>query len=157
VKAWRIILAITGIDLGLFGVFRLVTEIPVHSLLVLVLWMLAALAIHDGLVSAAVVAVSSLLRRYVPDRGRRFLQIALIMIGLIIVIAIPIIFLRGSQLPAKALLLRNYGANLTLLIGIIAVITLTLYAIRVAPERPAGPALHDSTVLTDDSTVLTDK
>ena len=146
-KAWRIILAIAGIGLGVFGVLRLVTEIPVHSLLVLVLWMLAALAIHDGLVSAAVVAVTSLLRRYVPDRGRRFLQIALIMIGLIIVIAIPMIFLRGSQPPAKALLLRNYGASLTLLVGIIAVITLTLCAIRVARERPAGPAHHDSTVL----------
>jgi hypothetical protein len=61
------------------------------------------------------------------------------MIGLIIVIAIPMIFLHGSQPPAKALLLRNYGANLTLLIGIIAVITLTLHAISVARERPAGP------------------
>ena len=71
-KAWRIILAIAGIGLGLFGVFRLVTEIPVHSLLALALWMLAALAIHDGLLSPAVVAVGSLLRRYVPDRGRRF-------------------------------------------------------------------------------------
>ena len=34
-KAWRIILAVAGIALGAFGVFRLVTEIPTHSLLVL--------------------------------------------------------------------------------------------------------------------------
>jgi uncharacterized membrane protein len=73
----------------------------------------------------------------VPDRGRRFLQLALIMIGLVTVIAIPMIFLRGSQPPAKALLLRNYGANLTMIIGIIAVITLILYAIRAARDRAA--------------------
>jgi hypothetical protein len=138
VKAWRIILAIAGICLGLFGVFRLGTEIPVYSLLVLALWMGAALAIHDGLLSPAVVTMGSLLRRYVPDRGRRFLQIALIIIGLVAVIAIPMIFLRGSQPRAKALLLRNYGANLTLLIGMIAVITLILYAIRVARDRAAS-------------------
>jgi hypothetical protein len=137
VKAWRIILAIAGIGLGLFGVFRLVTEIPVYSLLVLALWMVAALAIHDGLLSPAVVTMASLLRRYVPDRGRRFLQIALIMIGLVTVIAIPMIFLRGSQPPAKALLLRNYGASLTMIIGIVAVITLILYAIGVARDRAA--------------------
>jgi hypothetical protein len=135
-KAWRIILAIAGIGLGLFGVFRLVTEIPVHNLLVLTLWMLAALAIHDGVLSPTVVAVSGVLRRRVPDRGRRFLQIALIMSAVITVIAIPMIFLRGSQPAAKTLLLRNYGANLSLLIGIIAVITLILYAVRVARDRP---------------------
>jgi hypothetical protein len=137
VKAWRIILAIAGICLGLFGVFRLVTEIALYSLLVLALWMVAALAIHDGLLSPAVGTMGSLLRRYVPDRGRRFLQLALIMIGLVTVIAIPMIFLRGSQPPAKALLLRNYGANLTMIIGIIAVITLILYAIRAARDRAA--------------------
>jgi hypothetical protein len=146
VKAWRIILAIAGIGLGLFGVFRLVTEIPVHSLLVLALWMLAALAIHDGLLSPAVVAVSSLLRRYVPDRGRRFMQIALIMIGGVTVIAIPMIFLRGSQPSAKALLLRNYGANLTLLIAILAVLTLALYAVRVAQDRSPVPARRNTAV-----------
>jgi hypothetical protein len=36
----------------------------------------------------------------VPDRARRFLQIALIMIGMITVIAIPMIFLwPGSSIP----------------------------------------------------------
>jgi hypothetical protein len=136
-KAWRIILAIAGIGLALFGVFRLGTEIPVHSLLVLALWMVAALAIHDGLLSPAVVTTGSLLRRYVPDPARRFLQIALIMIGLVTVIAIPMILLRGSQPAAKALLLRNYGVNLTLIISIVAMITLVLYAIRVARDRAA--------------------
>jgi hypothetical protein len=52
--------------------------------------------------------------------------------------AIPMIFLRGSQPRAKALLLRNYGANLTLIIGMIAVITLILYAIRVTRDRAAS-------------------
>ena len=44
------------------------------------------------------------------------------------------IFLRGSQPPVKALLLRNYGLNLTLILGLIAAITLSLYAIRVTRD-----------------------
>ena len=83
------------------------------------------------------VTTGSLLRRYVPDRARRFLQIALIMIGLVTVIAIPIILLRGSQRAAKALLLRNYGVNLTLIISIVAMMTSVLYAIRVVRDRAA--------------------
>jgi hypothetical protein len=137
-KAWRIVLAVAGIALGAFGVFRLVTEIAPHSLLILVVWLVAALIIHDALLAPSVVGVGWLLRRFVPDRGRRYLQIALIMIALVTVIAVPMIFLRGSQPVAKALLLRNYGANLIMIIGIIAVLSLILYRARVVRDRSSA-------------------
>lgn len=134
-KAWRIVLAVAGIALGAFGVFRLVTEIAPHSLLILTVWLVAALVIHDALLGPSVVGVGWLLRRFAPDRGRRYLQIALIMIALVTVIAVPMIFLRGSQPAVKALLLRNYGANLIMIIGIIAVLSLILYGVRVVRDR----------------------
>ena len=134
-KAWRIILAVVGIALGAFGVFRLVSEIPTYSLLVLGVWLAAALVIQDAILAPSVVGVGWLLRRYVPDRGRRYLQVALIMSALITVIAVPMIFLRGSQPAVKALLLRDYGFNLMLIIAIIGVISLILYAVRVARDR----------------------
>jgi hypothetical protein len=137
-KAWRIILAGVGIPLGGFGIFRLVTEIPMHSLLILAVWLAAALVVQDVILAPSVVGVGWLLRRHVPDRGRRYLQAALIMIALITVVAIPMIFLRGSQPAAKALLLRNYGSNLILIIAVITVISLILYAIRVARDRRAS-------------------
>jgi type IV secretory pathway VirB3-like protein len=138
VKAWRIILAISGIVLALFGAFRLFTEVPFRSLVFIAVWMLAALMIHDGILSPLVVTVGWLLRRLVPDRARRFAQVGLIVSGLVTVIALPMIYLRGSQPAVKAILLRNYGANLTLIIGIVAVVTLALYAVRVARDRPRG-------------------
>ena len=136
-KAWRIILAVAGIALGAFGVFRLVTEIPTYSLLILGVWLAAALVIQDAILAPSVVGVGWLLRRYVPDRGRRYVQVALIMSALITVIAVPMIFLRGSQPAVKALLLRNYGSNLMLIIALIGVISLILYAVRVARDRSA--------------------
>ena len=134
-KAWRIILAVAGIALGAFGVFRLVSEIPTYSLLILGVWLAAALVIQDAILAPSVVGVGWLLRRYVPDRGRRYVQVALIMSALITVIAVPMIFLRGSQPAVKALLLRNYGSSLMLIIAIIGVISLILYAVRVARDR----------------------
>lgn len=136
-KAWRILLAIAGIALGAFGVFRLVSETPIRSLLILALWLIAALVLHDAILAPSVVGVGWLLRRYVPDRGRRFVQLALIMSALVTVIAIPMIFLRGSQPAVKALLLRNYGANLILLLSMIAVVSLILYAVHVVRDRYA--------------------
>jgi hypothetical protein len=55
--------------------------------------------------------------------------------ALVTVVALPWIYLRGSQPPVKALLLRNYGLNLTLILGLIAAITLSLNAVRVARNR----------------------
>jgi hypothetical protein len=135
VKAWRIILASAGVGLALFGAYRLITEVPLRSVLFLAVWMLAALVIHDGVLSPFVVTVGWLLRRLLPDRGRRFVQVGLIVAGLVTVIALPLIGLRGSQPAAKGLLLRDYGANLTLIIGVVAVVTLGLYAVRVARDR----------------------
>ena len=62
--------------LALFGVFRLITEVPLRSLSFLPVWMVAALVIHDGVLSPLVVSVGWLLRRLVPDRARRYLQFA---------------------------------------------------------------------------------
>ena len=136
-KAWRIILAAAGIALGGYGVFRLLTELPTYSLLILGVWLAAALVIQDAILAPSVVGVGWLLRRYVPDRGRRYVQVALIMSALITVIAVPMVFLRGTQPAVKALLLRNYGFNLMLIIAIIGVISLILYAVRVARDRSA--------------------
>ena len=141
-KVWRIILAISGVALGLFGIFRLATEVPLANLLWLLVWLVAAVAIHDGVLSPFVVGLGWLLRRLVPDRARRYLQFALIMVGLVTVIALPMIYLRGSQPAVKALLLRNYGANLALIIATVAVVTLIIYAVRVVrvPPASASPA-----------------
>ena len=83
--------------------------------------------------------MSALLRRLVPDRGRRYLQAALIMAVPVTVIALPLIYRQGSQPPSKALLLQNFTANLGLLLGIIAALCLVGYAIRVARDRSPVP------------------
>ena len=116
---WRIILAVAGIALGLFGVGRLVTQIPVPSLVGLGVWLIAALVIHDGIASPLVLAVGALVGR-VPPRGRRYLQAGLIMAAMVTVLAVPMIYRRGSQPASKALLDQNFGGNLTLLLGVIA-------------------------------------
>jgi hypothetical protein len=142
---WRIGLTISGILLGAYGAGRLLTEIPTHSLLLLAAWMIGAVVIHDGIVSPVVVAVGWLLRRFVPARGRGYLQAGLIMGALVTIIAIPMIHLRDSQPAVKAILRQNFAGNLTLLLGIIGAGTLIAYAIRVARDQGenSAPVLPD--------------
>jgi hypothetical protein len=130
-RKWRLMLGTAGIVLGLFGVFRLVTQIPFSDLVMLAFWLVGALVIHDGILSPIIIGVGYALSR-VPPRARRYLQASLIIGALVTVIAIPMIYRENSQPNSKAILQQNFGGNLTLLLGIIAAITLVAYAIMVA-------------------------
>jgi hypothetical protein len=70
-KIWRIVLAVVGVGVGTYGIFQLLTQLPRQTLVLLALWLIGALIIHDGLLSPTVIGVGAGLRRYVPDRGRR--------------------------------------------------------------------------------------
>ncbi len=91
-RIWRIVLAVVGVGVGAYGIFQLLTQLPPQTLVLLALWLISALIIHDGLLSPAVVDVGAALRRYVPDRGRRYLQFGLIMAAMVTVIAVPMIY-----------------------------------------------------------------
>jgi hypothetical protein len=141
------LLAVAGILLGLFGVGRLVTQVPVPSLIGLAVWLVAALVIHDGIASPLVIAVGALLAR-VPPRGRRYLQAGMIAGAMITVIAVPMIARQDSQPASKSILNQSFGGNLTLLLGLVAAGTLVAYAVRVARDQsgsgrastpPGGP------------------
>jgi hypothetical protein len=142
---WRLLLGILGVLVVLYGIVNLGVHVPGQSLVWLAAWLIAAVLIHHGVLSPVVIAVSSLLRRVVPDRGRRYLQAGLITAVPGTVIAIPMIYRQGSQLPSKALLLQNFTANLGLLLGIIAGLCLVGYAIRVARDRSAAQGRPPST------------
>jgi len=132
---WRLVLGILGVLVVLYGIVNLGVHIPIQTLAWVAVWLIAAVIIHHGVVSPVVIAVSSLLRRLIPDRGRRYLQVALIAAVPVTVIAIPLIYRQGTQPPSKALLLQNFTANLGLLLGIIGAVGLVGYAIRVARDR----------------------
>ena len=135
----RIALAAAGLLLLLYGVFRLVTQVPHAKLIVLAFWLIGALIIHDGILSPLVVSISWVLARVVPPRARRYLQLALIAGGLVTVIALPMIHRQKIGPAQKALLRQNFAANLTIILAVIAVLTLSAYAIRVARDRVATP------------------
>jgi uncharacterized membrane protein len=130
----RVFVAV-GLALLVYGVVRLFLDVAWSDLLLLLLWMVGVVAVHDGLLSPLVLGVGGALRRWVPDRGRRFLQLALVTGAMITVVALPMIYLEGSQPPEKAILLQRYGLNLTVLLALVALVTLVLYAVRVARDR----------------------
>jgi hypothetical protein len=146
----RVLIGAPGVLLGLYGVFRLVTQIDGYDLLVLFAWLVGALVVHDGILSPAVAAAGVGIARFVPPRGRRFLQGGLIAAALITVVALSMIYRAHSQPRIKAILEQNFAANLGILVLIVAVGAVLLYVAAVLRQarsatksRPAAD--HDST------------
>jgi hypothetical protein len=130
----RLTIGAAGVLLGLFGLFRLLTQIPAGDLVMLFVWLVGALVIHDGILSPAVVAVGAAVAQ-LPVRARRYLQGALVSGALVTVIALPLIHRENTQPGVKALLRQDYAAHLGLLLGLIGAGALALYALRVVRDR----------------------
>lgn len=98
------------------------------------IWLVAALVLHDGILSWFVVGIGWLLARFVPGRARGYLQGGLITTGLVGLVAAPLIYRRGKSQPGQALLERDYLANLLIIAACIAAVTATPYLVRVRRE-----------------------
>ena len=130
----RIALGAAGVALGLFGVFRLLTQIDSPDLVQLAIWLVAALVLHDGVLSPVILAVGAVLTR-VPARARAALQGGLIAGALVTVVALPLIRREGTQPDSKAILQQNFTANLAILLAVVAVAAVGYYVVLVVRGR----------------------
>ena len=145
-RTWRIALGVAGVGALVYGGLQIPGNITGHELMLLAIWLVAVVVLHDGLLAPAVVGIGWLLYRFVPHRARRYLQFALVAGALVTVIAIPLILKEGSQPASKALLLQPYGVHLAWLLGMIACVSLLGYAVRVirdGNDRPVSPGTDD--------------
>ena len=118
-----------------YGAVKILTGAPTEDLRALAIWLVAAVVIHDGVVSPAVLGVGWVLAR-VPPRPRRFAQAGLVVGGMLVVVAAPLIHRQGTQPASKALLLKNYAGNLSLLLVLVALISTGGYIWSIVRNRP---------------------
>ncbi|MEP7020727.1 MAG: hypothetical protein ABI808_08755 [Pseudonocardiales bacterium] len=130
----RIVLGTIG-ALGIgYGTYRLLGNPSAVHPLKLAPWLIGAIVLHDFVLTPIVLGVGLLLTRFVAPRARRYVQGGLVTSALVTAIALPLIYRRGKGLPGKALLERNYAANLVLILVLIAAGTAAAYGIRVARD-----------------------
>jgi hypothetical protein len=134
VRTARWLLGGLGVLLLAYGTWRIVEFSAATQPRQLGLWLVAALVLHDGILSWLVVGIGWLLARFVPGRARAYLQGGLITAGLVSLVAVPLIYRRGKSQPGQALLERDYLANLAIIGACIAAVTTTAYLVRVRRE-----------------------
>lgn len=130
----RWLLGALGATLLGYGTWRIFEFAQATQPKQLGVWLVAALVLHDGILSWLVVAAGWLLARLVPGRARAYLQGGLITAGLVTLVAAPLIYRQGKSQPGQALLERNYLANLVIILAAIAAVTGAAYLLRVRRE-----------------------
>jgi hypothetical protein len=132
----RVLLGAAGLFLLGWGVYHLLQDHAATHPTEVAVWLVIALAVHDGVIAWAVVVVGWLISRVVPPRARAYLQGGLICAALITLIALPLIYRRGKAARGLTLLTQNYPAHLAVLLGMVAAATVGAYALRVVRDRP---------------------
>lgn len=103
----RLLIGLGGVGLIGVGLFNLMS-IGLVDLLWVGFWLGLGLVAHDGVLAPATAALSKLAADRWPAHRRRALLVALVGIGSLTLVALPLVIQQGSVVGNDTLLGRNY-------------------------------------------------
>lgn len=86
----RFALGISGVGLGLVGVYAFITSVPARQWFGVGIWLAGGVAAHDGLLAPLSVLLGWLILRHSPRRWRPLLRVGLLALATVVVIALPL-------------------------------------------------------------------
>lgn len=119
----RIALGTAGVLVGAYGAFRLV-ELGWTNLKATLVWLAAGVALHDGILAPATIAVAAAGMVLLPTRLRGAAAAGLLVLGTVTLTAVPVLGRFGAKEDNPTLLDRNYTAGwlilaATVLVGVV--------------------------------------
>lgn len=149
----RLMIGAPGVALAGYGVFRVLDDSSHTNPRHLARWLIGAVLLNDGLLVPTTMILGFVITKVFPPRIRRYVQGALVTSAMITVIAIPLIYRRGSQPAVKALEQQNYALHLTILIALVVAVATLAYVVKVRRDhrglasntsKRLPDAIHDS-------------
>ena len=101
-----------------------------------VTWFLGALVLHDAILAPFVVIAGRLLARGVREPWRRAVQLAAIVGGAILLFSVPALFGDGRDPRDPSRLPNDYGRNVAIVLGAVAVVAVSIAVIGRWRRRP---------------------
>jgi hypothetical protein len=134
IRRWRIGLILFG--LGLMGIGGIVALTWLHSTQYprVILWLVAALIVHDGIIAPAVFVVTLIARRLgekVPAVVIALIEGALVIGGIFTLLFLPEVLKKAIGTNSSSILPLNYGLNLILFYVVLALLAAAAIAFYV--------------------------
>ncbi|WP_187587900.1 hypothetical protein [Gordonia sp. OPL2] len=138
----RVALVVIGVGAVAYGV-SLMWGFSTADQISIVIWLAVGLFLHDAVLAPVALAVSWVLRRWLPPWWSRSVLIALALTNVVVLLALPVILPRPADDGAanSSVLDRDYWLGLTIVIVVIWAIALgaTILLRRLNPSAPTPP------------------
>ena len=131
----RGILGAIGVLVIIVGGLVLLDLVDPSKYLGIALWFVGALIIHDGIVAFGVFGASLLLRRRFSGGSLAIIQGALVIAALFAAIVVPEILKKNIGTANPTLLPLDYGWNLLVFYGVLALLTVVALALHARQRR----------------------
>lgn len=134
----RIIIGAIGTVLGAYGAWLALTRQDLGQLVEIGIWLVAGVIAHDALIAGAVLLVSLLGRRLLPQAAQAPATLALILWGAITLAVIPVLGRFGGRADNPTLLDRPYLASWLVLTVVTVAVVVLASVIRTRRSHPAA-------------------
>ena len=125
-KIARVVLVALGLLLMAAGAFYLLADVPVSNYLGILIWFGGALLIHDGILAPIIFGISLVMRRAgkrMPFGVLAIVQSALVVAAVFTAVVVPAALKKNIGTANGSLLPLEYGRNLVIFYGVLAVLT----------------------------------
>lgn len=119
----------TGVLLGGFGAWTLVSRQDLDQLTSAAIWLVVGVVLHDGVLAIATLLLAAVVLRLLPSAARAPVIVGFVVLGSLTLLAVPVLGRFGARPDNATLLDRSY------VVGWLVIAALTLVAVVVASVR----------------------
>lgn len=135
----RLALGLVGVLLGGYGAFLLLSRQDGDQLLNVAVWLASGVVLHDLVLAPVVLGLVALGARLAPVPARAPAAAALVVLGSVTLLAVPVLGRFGARPDNPTLLDRDYTAGWLALAGVVVLTTVVASLVR-SRRRPAADA-----------------
>ena len=150
IRRWRIALVVLGLALILLGAAVLLADVAPSNYTGILVWLIGAIIIHDGIIAPATFGVNVLMRRAgkkIPLAVLMFIQGAIVVGAIMALIVFPEIIKKSIGTANPTMLPLDYATNLAVFYLVLIVATagaVTLYLTVFAKRQKVRPSSSQS-------------
>jgi hypothetical protein len=137
VTAFRTALVAVGALLATYGGWLLVSRQDLEQVAAAVVWLVGGVLLHDAVLAPLTILLVALAVRWLPDEVRRPATVALIVVGPLTLLAVPVLGRFGARPDNSTLLDRPYVASWLVLLAL-SVLVVAVASVVVRSRQGGG-------------------
>lgn len=138
----RLVLGGAGVLAGCYGAWLLLSRGDGEDLRSAAVWLAGGVLLHDVVLAGLTLAVGAAVTRALPRPARAPATVALVVLGSLTLVAVPVLGRFGAKADNPTLLDRPYVPAWLVLVAVTVLVVTVVSLLRARAGRTPGPARH---------------